>query len=373
MAKLRTNEAKWNERSQRWRIDVQVDGVRRTFVSDAAFSKPNNRKGKLQAERKADQWLQERLNDENQKVGALFDKWIDALKARTQTAYWRQYESYGRNWIKPNIGNKRMAALNETDLDNIISAAYKKGLAKKSLCNIRSCLTAFLKYARKSRATTLVADDIILPRNAPTGKKHCLSPHEVAVVFRSGETTFNRHVCEDFHINLYRFLLFEGLRPGEALGLRWSDLGDGWYEIRRALNSLGEITSGKNENAQRRHALSEYSQKLLNAQKGMLKEFGIVSPYVFPDRSGQPAKLSTCYKAWGRYCNHNSLSKVTLYELRHTNYSMNKDMPTAYKKLLFGHSANFDGDAVYDHILTGQLEAAARMNESVFLEAINNA
>lgn len=368
MAKLRSNEAKWIESAQRWRIDVQSGGVRRTFVSDIALGRA--RKGKLQAERKADAWLEQRLNDENQKVEILFDKWIEALKARTQTAYWKQYDSYGRNWIKPAVGHKRMAALTETDLDNIIAAAYKKGLAKKSLSNIRSCLTAFLKYARKSKATTLVADDIILPRNAPTGTHRCLKPDEVVTVLTSDLSTFNRKVCRDVNINLYRFLLFEGLRPGEVLGLQTADVHDGYYEINRAVNSLGEVTTGKNENARRRHALSAYSKMLLDRQRAELRERGIVSHYVFPGPDGRAMKQSTLYKAWGRYCKYNHLTAVSLYELRHTNYSVNKDMPVAYKKALFGHSANFDGDAVYDHILDGQLEVAASMNEAAFMKLV---
>lgn len=371
MQKIRTNEAYWSESDQRWRIYVQKNGVRRSFVSDKALSQRSNRKGKLQAERKADKWLETQLDDENQKVEVLFDKWIESLKERTSKPHWSQYEQYGRNWIKPAIGHKRMTAINENDFDSIIAAAYRHGLAKKTLQNIRSCINAFLKYARKARVTTLIADDIIIPKNAPKKPSRILSPNEIAIVYRSSETVYYNKVVPDFYINLYRFLVFEGLRPGEVLGLRWSDFDDTGYFVSRSVNTDNEITSGKNENAQRRHALSAFSKKLISDQKALLKSVGIVSMYVFPNKDGSVAIEHSVYKAWRRYCEHNKIRPISLYELRHTNFSVNKQMPAAYKKLLFGHSKNFDGDTVYNHLLDGDLEIAAKMNEDAFLQIIN--
>ena len=49
---LRKNEAKWIESRRRWQINVQKEGVRRTFTSTTAGVK-----GKIQAEKKADAWL----------------------------------------------------------------------------------------------------------------------------------------------------------------------------------------------------------------------------------------------------------------------------------------------------------------------------
>ena len=48
----RTNTAKWIESARRWQINVQKDGVRKTFTS----AKPG-RTGQREANRKADDWL----------------------------------------------------------------------------------------------------------------------------------------------------------------------------------------------------------------------------------------------------------------------------------------------------------------------------
>ena len=364
----RNNEARWSEKDKRWHIYVQSNGNRHHFTSSVGM---NSRKGKIEAEKKADKWLETQLSDENQKVEILYDKWIESLKDRTQTAYWKQYESYGKVWIKPMIGCKRMNRLNENDLDKVIADAYKKGLAHKSLCNIRSCLVSFLKYARKCRATMLMPDDIIVPQNAPRGERKCLSQKEITILLSSEKTTRRGKPCFDFYIYAYRFLLIEGLRPGELCGLQWSDIDDDVYTINRAINSLGETTTGKNKNAKRSHAIGELSAAILNEQKAMLKRLGMITPYVFPDFDGAAMRNKNLYTAWKRYCAANGIREMSLYELRHTNYSVNKDMPEAYKKLLFGHSAKFDGGAVYDHAMAGDLATAAKMNDDAFRKLAN--
>jgi len=53
MAKERRAEAVWIEARSRWQINVQRDGKRKTFTSSTP-----GRKGKHEAEGKADDWLE---------------------------------------------------------------------------------------------------------------------------------------------------------------------------------------------------------------------------------------------------------------------------------------------------------------------------
>ena len=59
----RTNTAKWVESAQRWQINVQKDGVRKTFTS----ARPG-RTGQREANAKADAWLDEGLVSRKVKV-----------------------------------------------------------------------------------------------------------------------------------------------------------------------------------------------------------------------------------------------------------------------------------------------------------------
>ena len=60
----RKNEAVWLEKYGRWQIKVQVEGERRTFTS-----KVPGRKGKIEAEKKADAWLATGTRNSNARFG----------------------------------------------------------------------------------------------------------------------------------------------------------------------------------------------------------------------------------------------------------------------------------------------------------------
>ena len=49
---MRTNEAVWLEKYNRWQIKVQKEGIRKTFTSYT-----NGKLGKREAENKADEWF----------------------------------------------------------------------------------------------------------------------------------------------------------------------------------------------------------------------------------------------------------------------------------------------------------------------------
>ncbi|MEG1758751.1 MAG: hypothetical protein RR235_09935, partial [Oscillospiraceae bacterium] len=148
---MRKNEAAWVDSRKRWQINVQSDGERKTFSSSA-----RGKKGKIEAERKADRWMEEHLTDENTRVKKMLDKWYEKLKISTSYSNYHQYEGYIRNYIKPVIGTKRIGRLTKNDLQSVIDNAYNsKKLSEKTLHNIRGCLMAFMSYCRDSNATNL--------------------------------------------------------------------------------------------------------------------------------------------------------------------------------------------------------------------------
>ena len=74
----RTNTAVWTEARKRWQINVQKDGIRKTFTS----SKPG-RAGQREANSKADAWLDLGIENPNRKVGELLDEFLFAIKEKT--------------------------------------------------------------------------------------------------------------------------------------------------------------------------------------------------------------------------------------------------------------------------------------------------
>lgn len=61
---------------------------------------------------------------------------------------------------------------------------------------------------------------------------------------------------------------------------------------------------------------------------------------------------------------------VSLYELRHTYVSVNKEMLEGLKKITIGHSQDMDADGIYGHQMAGDLAKAAAFTEEAFSEII---
>lgn len=364
--KLRKTEARWIESRNRWQINVtNENGERKTFASEVGL---RTRKGKLQAERKADDWLYSNSTKVTDRVGTLFDEYIGSLKLTTSEAHWRQYQSYGKNWIVEPLGRRKIGSITVGDCKDVIARANAAGISKKSQQNIRSCLSGFIRYCRDHNKTDLWYEKLTISKSAKVGKRYVLNEEEIKVLFQP---------YESWYIHAFRFLLLTDLRPGELMGLKWEDVSGDTITVHRAVNDLYSVTDGKNFNAHRTLKLISYAQDELKAQKAMLKKDGMLSPWVFPSPSGAPMPQDHFRRQWYLYCEEVGIGRrgetkdgnpryITPYEFRHTNYSLNKDMPEGLKKMAFGHSRQFDGDAVYSHEMEGDRDRIMQYNTAAF-------
>lgn len=347
----RTNTAVWSEKYSRWQINVQKDGKRRSF-----YSSTHGRAGQREANSKADAWLDDGVDSRRMRVEAAYDEYINRQKETTSRGHCEQYESFGKVWIKPIIGHIKLEKLNEDDMQLVIDKAYKAGKAHKTLCGIRTAMVSFMKYCRRRKLTVLCPEGLTIPRGAKKSEKVILQPNDIIKLFSSDEGTFNRHPVTEPLIHAFRFQVLTGLRPGELLGLEWSDIRGRDVSLKRSYNRYGETTTGKNDNAIRTFTMTESAYKELQAQR-QINPFG----RVFGD-------ITQCaYKcAWNRYSAHNGLTKTTPYELRHTFVSIAKALPEGEIKSLVGHSRSMDTFGVYSHELAGERAQTAAALQAVF-------
>lgn len=363
---MRKNEAVWVEARKRWQINIQSDGVRKTFTD----SNPG-RRGKAAAERKADKWMEDHTSAETIRVGVLLDQYENYLADTKSTTHSSQYKGFIRLYIRPIIGQKKINKLTEGDLQDIIDYAYaERKLADKTLRDIRACIMNFTKWCRKHGRTRLYPEDLVIPAGAKKSERTTIQPDGITKLFSSSQTTKRGKPIEDWYIHAYRFAVLTGMRPGELRGLRNDDIKGSKVSVKRSINIHNEVTQGKNNNARRTFALSGQAAAELTAQKNQLKKAGVISPWVFPARSGEQMKHDHLYSCWQRYCEANGIPKVSLYEIRHTFVSVNKEMPSGLKKMVVGHSKDMDTEGVYGHEMTGDMEKAAQFTEIAFSEIL---
>lgn len=363
----RRAQAKWIESRQRWQINVQADGERRTFSS----STPGPR-GRVEAEKKADEWLSGRVSDGNIRVDAVAKEYLESVEASCSTSHYNQQEQLCRLHILPLIGRKKVGKLTENDLQMVISRGYKDGLSKKTLSNLRSCLTAMIKYARRSKYTDLRPEDLTIPASAKRSDKEILSPGDVKKLFEIDTTLWRNKEVPDWLIHAYRVQVLTGLRPGELIGLHWSDIQDGVIHVRRSINIYGETTAGKNENAVRSIVVSSLVEAELEAQKQQLLDAGYPLKLVFPSRTtGKNLRHNEYYVAFRRYQEYNGFTPViSPYEMRHTFVSINDEMPTGLKKQVVGHSRSMDTEGIYGHKKAGDMRRAAEYSDAAFAKIL---
>ncbi len=357
----RTNEAVWSEKEGRWYIQVMRKGIRRNFHSSIP-----GRKGKIEAERKADEWIASEIKDGRAKVDFLFDLYIKDMEKND--LYSKQYIGYGRRYIKPEIGQKQIGDLCEQDLQDILTKQYRRGLSKHTLQNIRACMSSFLRFCRASKYTDLRPEMLRINKKAKSGTRHSLQPDELRILFSSEETLLYGKKVFDWYVFAYRFLVATGVRPGELCGLRWKDIEKGsTVKLCESYNNDKQMTTGKNENARRIINLNAHASKAISDQFDLLKKNGIISTYVFPRQlDGEISTQQKILRAFHKYCEHNGIQHTTLYELRHTYVSVNKEMPVELLKAQVGHSQAMQTLDVYGHELQGERERAAAYSTEAF-------
>lgn len=360
----RINTAKWLEKYNRWQIKVSKDGVRRTFTDPTPGIK-----GQIACNQKADAWLDGETTNVNTRISKIASDWIDELRQTTSFDHYRQYNGYITNYINPKIGNKKAYQLTEQDLQNSILWAFthpasgkQERLSYKTLKNIKNCICSLIKYMRKCGVTTLYPENLYIPKTAQKSDKKPLQPDDLRILFSTEQTFYRNKPTREWFIHAFRFALITGLRPGELTALEEGrDICGNICAIHDAINIHGERTGGKTKNAIRTFIIPKRGMTELEKQRKMLRDAGIISPYVFPGEDGDFLKYVTYYKHWVKFRDFNKIDARTLYEIRHTFFAVNKRIPEPLIKIMGGHGRSFKTFDVYGGELDGEAYELADM------------
>lgn len=240
-------------------------------------------------------------------------------------------------YLVPNIGHLEAQALTPGHLQRCLDMAAGRGLAAASLRDVRGVLSAYARFLRLYGYCAISAEDLRAPRGAARSRRSAYALQEVAEIWR----------CAPLPCKL---MLAVGLRPGEALGLKWADLEAGALRVRRAVNVRGEVTAGKTAAAQRCVPLPEGLQQQLRQHRREQQRTVGITPWVFDEGRGEPVREPQLYRRWRRWCRAHGVRDGTLYELRHTYVTMVQayvPLPVLQRQL--GHVAAMDTYAVYAH------------------------
>lgn len=343
----------------RWRLRVQINGKTHSFVSRKA-----GKAGKIEVNRRYRAFLNGHSATRS-KVNEIYAQFLEHYEdEHGKTPTLRNHYNFGRLYILPKIGDLRVENLNLSILQEIISKARPQGrtaatgqLSYKYLSNLRESISAFVKYCVVNDYMEPLKSTLYIPKKAPEGVKDSLQPDEIQRLFEP---------IDNFYVNVFRFIVLTGMRPGEAYGLQKKDYNPftKTVVIRRSVDNNMNITNGKNKNALRHFVLSDLAVSVLKKQLSNTEH--LHSKWIFCALDGDIINPKTVYKQYRKIGAAKDIHGSP-YTLRHTFVSIMKhDLDIDALKRVVGHSSNFDTLGVYGHELTGEMQKSAAVIDKTF-------
>ena len=312
-------------------------------------------------------------------TGEWLDTWLEhyAKPVMRATTY-NNYETLIRLHIKPYIGEVKLNKLTTLQIQKLYNKLLSdgrfdrpeardkpKGLSSKTVRNIHTVIHSACEKAIVERLLAVnPTKGCRLPKKERTEMK-VLPPEKLADFFREAKET---GVFE-----LYYLDLSTGLRRGELLGLKWSDIDfeKRTLEVKRQIqrvNGVIQETAPKTNNAYRKILLSSETIEILKAYK---EQQTIQSEYVFPSPTGEIMEPDSARKMLKRVLQRAGSDELRFHDLRHTFATLALQNGVDVKTLsgILGHySAGFTLDT-YAHVTTQmQEEAANKMGD--FLQQV---
>ena len=351
----------WVKNKSQWVVRVQKNGVRRSFTSTT----PGNKGRKEVLKKLAD--FESFGDNARLIVDTAYDRYLEEVEAKHgKKETYRQIEVYGRLYIKPAIGKIQVKDITLYDLQRIINTAKPKRsnvdtLSKKSLKNLRACLTGFMKYCVNNYYCDPLRGELYIPVGHPTIGKDILQPDDIRKLFEPSDLWW---------YNCFLTMLLCGLRPGEALAIKRNDIQGSVLYVNRAINGSNEITRGKNKNAHRAVPMPELACRIIQDTIKRNDELGLNTEWVFCGYNGEAGNQCALRRQWVKLKQERGFDdRIKLYSLRHTYVSIvsaQSMISEGNLKQILGHSKSMDTFGVYGHRVDNELENTASVIDLTF-------
>jgi integrase len=305
---------------------------------------------------------------EKYKVVEWFDKWLEVyVKPLKKAATYNQYNDLYRVHVKPVIGHRKMTTIKPVDIQEVIAKMNKAGYASKTMKETKGVMNrGFSRAFIEKIIAENPVHDIEIPTKQAKERK-TLTAQELVKIFESLKNS--RWIWS------VKLLLVTGLRRGELLALKWSDVD---FANRRltvdesnSLTGLGDTKSAKAHYV----PLSDKATEYLNGQKQQLiKENNPIlfdddlkaTELIFPSENGTMLKPQSYYTMLSRAAKKVGI-QASPHCLRHTFVYMTRET-LSLKELqsVLGHDESTTTLDIYGDMLSETLDKTAKQIDSVF-------
>ena len=264
-------------------------------------------------------------------ISDYLDEWLALLHTRVRRSTHATYQRMVDIYLRPHIGALPLVELTPHRLDRLYTDLLSSGgrggrrLARGTITHIHAVLRAALADA---------VDRQLIPENAAC-KAHVPKYDPEADLAPTRMTTWDAHQTRRFldlssehqlH-DLWRVALGTGMRRGELLGLRWSDvdLSTGQLRVSAALTEVaGVLRLGRPKSGRSRTLfLDDATLAAIDRQSRTMDTHGYGLVFARPDHSPWPPTIVTdrWRGQWPRL-ERSGVPKIRLHATRHVHATL---------------------------------------------------
>ena len=303
------------------------------------------------------------------KLGAYLDYWLEhVVKPTRRPATVALYEVNIRLHLKPGLGKHELRRLSVPTVQAFFNGNIKSGQSVRNVQIFRQILSAALSRAMREE---LVARNVARLVELPAWE-----PAEVVPWSEAEALSFLAASADDPLHPAFVLLLLYGLRRGEVLGLRWSDVDGDTIRVRQQVQRVrGELHVGpvKTRAGNRdlpllglaAHALAD-RREAQQRDRGRLGAAWADTGLIFTTKTGRPVEPRNLVRSFARICDDNGIRRIRVHALRHTTASLLKKLavPPRDAQVILGHAHISTTQQIYTHVdEVAKRDAITRLNK----------
>lgn len=353
-----------------WRAQITVDGGRLSFTA--------------KTRREVQEWIKKTVGQVDKglsydgattTVDEFFRGWLVSNRPSLRPRTHQQYSQVVRDHILPYIGQTKLLALRPDQVQAMYDGLLASGKSARIVQLSHSILHKALGSALKMGSVTRNVTEATTPAR----------PAKRMVEVLTDEQLDRLLVTVDGH--RYKALIYmavvTGMRAGELLGLRWSDLDWLSGEIRisrqaQEIRGTGTVFADTKTMAGRRTViigaqmleLLREQVKLIELMRKFARDQWKENDLMFPSSVGTVIGRSNFHKEWNRILETAGLSPMRFHDLRHMAASIMlvklRRSPTEVASIL-GHAKTSTTLDIYGHMLPGMSQKTAKEIEDAVM------
>jgi integrase len=313
-------------------------------------------------------------------VGEYLQEWLEsAVRPRVRPNTLADYSGLIARYINPAIGARRLGDLSALEIQRLYTGMQQRTLSARTIRYTHSVLHGALDQAVKWRMLARNPAKLVnLPRLDRREMRSLTAEEAGSLLDASAKTPLHA---------LWVLLLSTGIRPGEALGLKWSDIFGDRIRIQRALvrpaRGNWQLAEPKTHRARRVVTLPPSSLRALQSYRATQLEDRLRAgplwsdlDLIFTNQRGAPLDYRVVVRRHFKpLVAAAGLGKLRPYDLRHSCatllLSAGENVKVVSERL--GHASAALTLDVYSHVLPDMQQYAADRLESLLFPAVGGA